>query len=68
MINGYLGIGIVKGQEPGLAYDLAIIDAAYNADLPETKAWITALQLEEQRIKQNYETLKSKVLKTKVTF
>ncbi len=41
LINSCLGIGIVKGQEPDLAYYLAIIDAAYNAYLPE---WIRYLK------------------------
>jgi len=68
LINGSLGIGIVKGQAPELAYYLAIIDAAYNAGLPETKDWTTALLVEEDRIKQSHEFFKSKVLKTKVSF
>ncbi len=68
LIKGYLGIGVVKGQEPDLAYYLAIIDAAYNAGLPETKNWTAALLLEEERIKQSQEAFKNKVLKTKVSF
>ena len=38
-INGNLGLGIVNGDEEKLAYDLAVIDAAYNAELNETKMW-----------------------------
>ncbi|SFG83166.1 alpha-D-ribose 1-methylphosphonate 5-triphosphate synthase subunit PhnG [Desulfotomaculum arcticum] len=68
LINGCPGIGIVKGGEPDLAYALAVIDAAYNAGLPETKNWLTTLLLEEESIKQNYEAFKNKVLKTKVNF
>ncbi|GBF34014.1 hypothetical protein DCCM_3125 [Desulfocucumis palustris] len=68
MLNGHLGIGIVKGQEPEHAYYLAIIDAAYNAALPETEDWTRTLLLEEEKIKQNYETFKNNVLKTKVSF
>ncbi|MGC7870752.1 phosphonate C-P lyase system protein PhnG [Desulfosporosinus sp. SYSU MS00001] len=68
MINGFLGIGMVKGHELTLAYNLAIIDAAYNGDLPETKAWTKALLLEELHINENYEALKRQVLKTKVNF
>ncbi|MHB8125536.1 MAG: phosphonate C-P lyase system protein PhnG [Desulfitobacteriaceae bacterium] len=68
MINGSLGIGMVKGHEPELAYNLAIIDAAYNADLPEIKAWTTILLLEEDRLNQEYAVFKNKVLKTKVNF
>ncbi|KLU66614.1 MULTISPECIES: phosphonate C-P lyase system protein PhnG [Desulfosporosinus] len=68
MINGFLGIGMVKGHEPNLAYNLAIIDAAYNGDLPETKAWTKALLQEQFHINENYEALKKQVLKTKVNF
>jgi alpha-D-ribose 1-methylphosphonate 5-triphosphate synthase subunit PhnG len=68
MINGSLGIGMVKGHEPELAYNLAIIDAAYNADLPETKEWTAVLLLEEVRIKAQDEALENKILKTKVNF
>lgn len=68
LISGCPGIGIVKGQEPDLAYYLAIIDAAYNADLPETKDWTITLLSEEERIKKSYEAFKNKVLKTKVDF
>lgn len=68
MIKGSLGIGMVKGHEPALAYNLAIIDAAYNANLPETKEWTNDLLLEEVQINEACEALKNKVLKTKVNF
>jgi len=68
MIEGALGIGMVKGHEAVLAYNLAIIDAAYNGNLPETKAWINVLLLEEAHINEEWEALKNKVLKTKVNF
>ena len=68
MIDGHLGIGMVKGHEPELVYNLAIIDAAYNADLPETNAWTNVLLLEEGRLLEECEALKNKVLKTKVNF
>jgi alpha-D-ribose 1-methylphosphonate 5-triphosphate synthase subunit PhnG len=68
MLNGCLGIGIVKGHEPELAYNLAVIDAAYNAGLAETKAWTSELLLEEERIKKNDQDLAARILKTKVNF
>ncbi|TGE38746.1 phosphonate C-P lyase system protein PhnG [Desulfosporosinus fructosivorans] len=68
MIDGYLGIGMAKGHELDLVYNLAIIDAAYNADLPETKEWMDVLLLEERRIKDECEGLNNKVLQTKVHF
>lgn len=68
MINGCLGIGLVKGQKPDLAYHLAVIDGAYNADLPETKDWTGTLLLEAGRIKRVSQIFKNQVLKTKVNF
>jgi len=68
MIDGCLGIGMAKGHEPELVYNLAIIDAAYNANLPETKGWTDVLLLEEGHIKTVWEGLQNKVLKTKVNF
>ncbi|WP_407311202.1 phosphonate C-P lyase system protein PhnG [Desulfosporosinus sp. SB140] len=68
MVKGSLGIGMVKGHEPTLAYNLAIIDAAYNAKLSETKEWTNILQLEEIRINKEYEALREKLLMTKVNF
>jgi len=68
MIKGTLGIGMVKGHEPVLAYNLAIIDAAYNANLPETNEWKNVLLLEKDHINQEWEALKNKILKTRVNF
>lgn len=67
-INGKLGIGIVRGNETELSYWLAIIDAAYNADLEETKDWQKLLEDEEKRIQEEMRKYNSRVLKTKVNF
>lgn len=68
MIDGALGMGIVAGDEPELASDLAVIDAAYNGELPETKAWAGVLLMEEDRRARKNKVLKNKILKTKVNF
>lgn len=68
MVNGCLGIGMVKGHEPELAYSLAVVDAACNADLPETKAWDDILLREQSRANQEYAASIQKILKTKVNF
>lgn len=67
-IHDVIGIGIVRGDQPKLAYELAVIDAAYNAGLKETKDWKELLLAEEQKIQQKKNQFKSKVLKTKVNF
>ncbi|SHN33430.1 phosphonate C-P lyase system protein PhnG [Gracilibacillus kekensis] len=65
-IEQTIGIGIVIGMEKELAKHLAIIDAAYRADLPETKDWDTQLiekgkQITAQRAKEQAELFRSKV-------
>lgn len=67
-IQNQLGIGILKGHNPELAYHLAVIDAAYNAGLKETEQWAEILLSEEERLSKNQESFNSKVLKTKVNF
>ncbi|MDA8221277.1 MAG: phosphonate C-P lyase system protein PhnG [Desulfitobacterium hafniense] len=68
MINGFLGIGMVQGHQPELAYNLAVIDAAYNASLAETNAWTKVLLIEENRINKENQAFMNKVLKTRVNF
>ncbi|MTI65835.1 MAG: phosphonate C-P lyase system protein PhnG [Firmicutes bacterium] len=67
-INGKLGIGIVKGNNPDLSLYLAIIDAAYNLELKETKAFKDILLKEEEKINNENKKYKSKILKSKVNF
>ncbi|MEA4924091.1 MAG: phosphonate C-P lyase system protein PhnG [Syntrophomonadaceae bacterium] len=68
MINGALGIGMVKGDEPSLARNLAVIDAAYNGNLPETKPWQDILLAEDSHINQENAQFADSILKTKVNF
>jgi len=67
-INGHLGIGITIDNNPELAYNLAIVDAAYNAQLPETPEWNEILIKEEIKNNQREEVNNRKILKTKVSF
>ncbi|MBS3938311.1 MAG: phosphonate C-P lyase system protein PhnG [Peptococcaceae bacterium] len=38
-IGTTLGIGLVQDHQPKVAYHLAVIDAAYQAELPEVEEW-----------------------------
>jgi len=67
-VNQQIGIGIVVGMKDELARDLAIIDAAYKAQLPETKEWEEALLQEEQAIQEAKIKKQDEILKTKVQF
>ncbi|MCM3714400.1 phosphonate C-P lyase system protein PhnG [Alkalihalobacillus oceani] len=67
-VEGKVGIGIVTGDKPELARHLAIIDAAYQANVPETMKWDGLLENEEQAIAQAKAAEKQSILKTKVNF
>jgi len=67
-IGETLGIGIVKGHEPELVYALAVIDAAFNADLLETKRWTELLHTEERKLELQRADRMVGVLKTRVSF
>lgn len=67
-IGGRIGIGIVEGMKEELARNLAVIDAAYKADLPETAEWQQALLDMEQEIAQAKIQEQAELFKTKVSF
>jgi len=67
-LNNCIGIGIVVGMEEELAFNLAIIDAAYNANLKETHIWEAELEQAEKQIKQAQAKEQAKILETKVDF
>lgn len=67
-IKDKLGIGIVTENNQELAYDLAVIDAAYNAGLNETSNWEQQLLDEEMKIKKIAEIEQEKIMMTKVNF
>lgn len=67
-IDNCIGIGIVVGMKDELAKHLAIIDAAYKADLPETARWESKLIEAEQLIKKEQAKKQAELFKTKVSF
>ena len=67
-INGVIGMGILNGIDEQQAYRLAVIDAAYNAALPETNSWETLLEREKQAIDERRAQEYARVLQTKVNF
>lgn len=67
-VEGTIGMGIVIGDHLDFAYKLAIIDAAFEANLIETYAWIELLENEENQIVQSRRLEEQSVLKTKVQF
>ncbi|TQR14123.1 phosphonate C-P lyase system protein PhnG [Psychrobacillus soli] len=67
-INNCIGIGIVAGMEDELAKHLAIIDAAYKAELPETITWQPQLIEAEKQITKELVRKQAELFKTKVNF
>lgn len=67
-IQNSIGIGIIKGDQPELSRQLAIVDAAFQEELPETNGWIITLEMEEKKIQEKKEAFHQGVLKTKVNF
>ena len=67
-INGCIGIGILKGDEPQKAFYLAVIDATYQAGLKETNDWAPRLLSAEENILRSRIELSQQILKTKVNF
>lgn len=67
-INNRIGIGIVVGMKDELARHLAIIDAAYKAELPETNSWESHLIEAENRITNERAKKQAELFETKVNF
>ncbi len=68
MIRGRIGLGMVRGSEPQLARDLAVIDAAYMAAIPQTVAWEALLVEEATRVEKARAAADAISLSTKVDF
>jgi alpha-D-ribose 1-methylphosphonate 5-triphosphate synthase subunit PhnG len=49
-IQGHFGMGVIMGDEPERAYQIAVVDAAYNANLQVTESWLKELEEQEKEI------------------
>lgn len=67
-IEGTVGLGIIAGDHPEAALQLAIIDAACNAGLPETAGWDARLHAEASRIAQLRSVESTRLMETRVSF
>lgn len=67
-VAGKLGIGLVKGHEAQLSHALAVIDAAYSADLPETQEWQGILEQLELAGEKEIDRKQRELARTKVNF
>jgi alpha-D-ribose 1-methylphosphonate 5-triphosphate synthase subunit PhnG len=68
LVEAVYGFGSIMGEEPDRAYQLAIVDSAYNANLPETLEWELLLIEEELQIDYRKRLEHSRIMKSKVNF
>ncbi|WP_408008177.1 phosphonate C-P lyase system protein PhnG [Pseudalkalibacillus sp. A8] len=67
-IQGKFGIGVIMGENPTRSYQIAVVDAAFNADLPIVDTWIHELEQEEMNIKSKYLKESALAAKSQVNF
>jgi alpha-D-ribose 1-methylphosphonate 5-triphosphate synthase subunit PhnG len=67
-IEDIYGFGVLMGEEAVKAYQLAVVDGAFQAKLPETEAWYSDLLIEERHIAARHQFEYSQAMKTKVNF
>lgn len=68
MLNNYIGLGILNGKQIKKSYYLAVIDAAYNAGIEETKILDNFIMEKDNELKLIKMKNVQQILKTKVDF
>ncbi|MDQ0271845.1 phosphonate C-P lyase system protein PhnG [Cytobacillus purgationiresistens] len=67
-IKGEIGIGLVVGMKDDLAQHLAVIDAAYQVNLPISLKWDEKLMKLEKKLLVDQAKEQAEIFKTKVQF
>lgn len=67
-VGGTIGVGIAAGYAHEAARRMAVIDAAFNAALPETEGWDELLVREEEAIAANDEAESRRIARSRVAF
>jgi alpha-D-ribose 1-methylphosphonate 5-triphosphate synthase subunit PhnG len=67
-LGDHLGIGIIAGRDARAAWELAVIDAAYNAGDPACERWVAALEQEERHLAEAQSREEGRLLATRVDF
>jgi alpha-D-ribose 1-methylphosphonate 5-triphosphate synthase subunit PhnG len=68
MIDGELGLGVIKGEKPNKSKYMAAIDAAYNANLEVLDVIDDMIMNEKKDIDVTKQQRINKILETKVNF
>lgn len=67
-IQDVLGVGVIKGEELERSYQLAVVDAAFNANIPLIEDWISKLEQKEKNIQERHHKEQAMVATSKVHF
>ena len=67
-IGDVIGLGIIQGVHLKKAYFMAVVDAAYSADVPEVKKLDKMLYALDEKVKERTAKETARILKTKVDF
>lgn len=67
-IQDQLGLGLVKGTNPKLSWALAVVDAAFELDLPIVKEWTPVFEQCEKKGLEDLERQRDMIGSTKVDF
>jgi alpha-D-ribose 1-methylphosphonate 5-triphosphate synthase subunit PhnG len=67
-IDHHAGFGIIMGENPQRSYQIAVVDAALNAQLPITSQLLSELEMEERYIQQRINEEAARAATTKVQF
>lgn len=67
-VNGTRGLGVIAGDQGQRAYQLAVVDACWNANVPETADWEPLLRAESARVAQKQNDEFIRVAQSRVQF
>jgi len=67
-VNGSMGMGVLMGEEYVRAYQMAVIDAAFNANIAQVERWKLVLEQEEEKIAQRVMKEQERVSRSRVQF
>jgi len=68
MVDSAIGVGIITGDQPLAAEELALIDGAWNAGCEFVSTWIPLLLAEEKKLHERQAREQAVIMRTKVDF
>ncbi len=67
-VAGTQGFGMLMGEFPQKAYELAVVDGALRAGLPQTEDWFARMAAEEAKLAERKTAEQAMALRSKVQF